>query len=158
MKTLFAARPTLSRAAAAVGLAAVVASLTACYVVPVDPRTGQPAGVPVAAAPVVVPPAGPATFPARLYPANELASAYGMVNATVTNDLHGRGTFNASINGEHFAGEATRKAGSSREGIANGAGNRGSYLSCQYTMNSPTLGTGSCRLNTGAVFTMHVGN
>lgn len=158
MKTLFSIRSVLLRAGAAVGLGAVVVSLAGCYVVPIDPRTGQPASAPAASAAVVVPPAGPAVFPARLYPANELASAYGMVNGTVSNDLHGRGTFNASINGEHFAGEATRKPGSSREGIANGAGNRGSYLSCQYTMNSPTLGTGSCRLNTGAVFTMHVGN
>lgn len=158
MKTLFAVRPSVGRTAAALGLAAVVAGLAGCYVVPIDPRTGQPATVPATAAPAVAPAPGPSTFPARLYPANELASAYGTINATVTNDLHGRGTFNASINGESFAGEATRKAGSSREGVANGAGNRGSYLSCQYTMNSPTLGTGTCRLNTGAVFTMHVGN
>ena len=158
MKTLFAVRPTLGRTTAALGLAALVAGLAGCYVVPIDPRTGQPATVPAAAPPMVVPVPGPATFPARLYPANELASAYGMINATVTNDLHGRGTINANINGESFAGEATRKAGSSREGIANGAGNRGSYLSCQYTMNSTTMGTGSCRLNKGATFTMHVGN
>ena len=158
MKTLFAVRPPFGRTAAALGLAALVAALAGCYVVPIDPRTGQPATVPAATAPAVVPAPGPATFPARLYPANELASTYGVINATVTNDLHGRGTFNAHINGESFAGEATRKAGSSREGIANGTGNRGSYLSCQYTMNSPALGTGTCRLNTGAVFTMHVGN
>ncbi len=81
-----------------------------------------------------------------------------MINATVTNDLHGRGTFNAVINGEAFAGEATRKAGSSREGIANGAGNRGSYLSCNYTLNSSTQGVGQCKLSDGAVFTMHLGN
>jgi len=142
----------------ALGLAATVASLAGCYVLPIDPRTGQPvqpAGVPVVVAPAL---ALPLTFPARLYPANELASGYGVINATVTNDLQGRGSFNASINGESFVGEATRKAGSSREGLASGAGNRGSYLSCQYTMNSATLGTGTCRLNNGAVFTMHVGN
>ena len=167
MKTLFAVRPffrpffrpSFGRCAAALGLTALVASLAACYVVPIDPRTGQPTGMPAATVPAAVVPApGPTSFPARLYPANELASAYGMVNATVTNDLHGRGTFNATINGESFAGEATRKAGSSRDGLANGAGNRGSYLACQYTMNSATLGTGTCRLNNGAVFSMHVGN
>lgn len=102
--------------------------------------------------------AAPVTFPSRLYPANDLAGRYGMINATVTNDLHGRGTFNAVINGEAFAGEATRKAGSSREGIANGAGNRGSYLSCVYTLNSATQGVGQCKLSDGAVFTMHLGN
>lgn len=134
------------------------ATLTsACYVVPVDLRTGQsvqpqsqPSPPPVVAAPV--------TFLSRLYPANDLASRYGMINATVTNDLHGRGTFNAVINGEAFVGEATRKTGSSREGIANGAGNRGSYLGCVYTLNSSTQGTGQCKLSDGAVFTMHLGN
>ena len=70
-------------------------------------------------------------FTARLYPANDLAVRHGMVGGVVTNDLNGRGTFNANIQGESFVGEATRKAGSSREGLASGAGNRGSYLSCQ---------------------------
>ena len=99
----------------------------------------------------------PVVFTARLYPANDLAVRHGMVGGVVTNDLNGRGTFNANIQGESFVGEATRKAGSSREGLASGAGNRGSYLSCQYTMNSATLGTGICRLSDGAQFTMHVG-
>lgn len=151
-------RSALQRGIAALGLAALTAGLAGCYVVPIDPRTGQPVATP-SGAPVAAPaPALPVSFPARLYPANELASGYGVINATVTNDLHGRGTFNANINGESFVGEATRKAGSSREGVANGAGNRGGYLSCQYSMNSATLGTGTCRLNNGAVFTMHVGN
>ncbi len=159
MRLLTVFRPSaLQRGTAALGLSAMVAGLTGCYVVPIDPRTGQPAAVP-SSAPVAAPaPASPVSFPARLYPANDLASRYGVVNATVTNDLHGRGTFNANINGESFVGEATRKAGSSREGVANGAGNRGGYLGCQYTMNSSTQGTGTCRLNNGAVFTMHVGN
>lgn len=146
------------RVVSILGLAAVVAGLAGCYVVPIDPRTGQPAPLPSGAVVAAPAPALPVSFPVRLYPANELASGFGVINATVTNDLHGRGTFNASINGESFVGEATRKAGSSREGLANGAGNRGGYLSCQYTMNSATLGTGSCRLNSGAAFTMHIGN
>lgn len=98
------------------------------------------------------------TFTARLYPANELASPYGVVAAVVTNDLNGRGHFSTAIQGETFAGEATRVAGSRRDGVANGAGSRGSYINCRYTMNSPTLGTGSCRLSNGAAFTMHVGS
>ena len=131
------------------------AALTGCYVVPIQP--GQP-HVPAAA--IYVPAAPPAsmTFAARLYPANDAASAYGMVSAVVTSDLNGRGTFSANINGESFVGEATRLAGSSsREGVANGAGNRGGYISCRYQMNSATLGTGTCRLANGAQFTMHVG-
>lgn len=81
-----------------------------------------------------------------------------MINATVTNDLHGKGTFSANINGESFVGEATRKAGTTREGLASGAGNRGAYLSCAYTLNSASQGTGQCRLSDGAVFNMHMGN
>lgn len=139
------------RSGAGVLVCAAVAALTGCYVAPI-----QPAPVVVHAPAAVAPPA-PVTLSVRLYPANEQASALGVVHAVVTNDLHGRGTFQANIQGENFVGEATRKAGSSREGLANGAGTRGGYLSCQYSMNSPSLGTGSCRLSSGALFTMHVG-
>lgn len=148
-------------ALAAVGLGA--ATLTGCYVVPQQPHP-QPHGpiiyVPAAPPVQIAPPAPPQalTFAARLYPANDLAASYGMVSAVVTNDLNGRGTFITAINGENFNGEATRTSGSSREGIANGAGNRGSYINCRYQMNSASLGSGQCRLSNGAVFTMHVGS
>jgi hypothetical protein len=147
------------RVALSLGLIAVGAGLTGCYVVPVNPQTGQPVGLPqppVVAAPAPAP-VQPVTFSARLYPANDLASAFGMVNAVVTNDLNGRGTFSTTINGESFTGEATRRAGSPRDGIASGSGNRGSFLSCSYTMNTTVLGSGTCRHSSGAVFTMHVG-
>ena len=129
---------------------AASAALTGCYVMPM-----QPAGPAVITVPA---PAGPVTFMARLYPANDLASGYGVVAAVVTNDLNGRGHFSTNINGENFSGEATRVAGSSREGMANGSGSRGGYIQCRYTMNSSTLGTGNCRLSNGAAFTMHVGS
>ena len=130
----------------------VSTSLAGCYVVPLDSRSVQPVPQVSVANPA------PLVFPARLYPANELAGGYGIVNATVTNDLHGRGVFNATIDGEAFSGEATRSANSRRDGVANGAGNRGSYLACTYSMNSATLGTGLCRHSNGAQFNMHVGN
>ena len=98
------------------------------------------------------------TFAARLYPSNDLAQTYGLQSAVVTNDMNGRGTFSVSINGEFFTGEATRVASSVREGVANGSGNRGSFINCRYTMNSATLGTGSCKMSNGALFTMHVGS
>jgi hypothetical protein len=136
---------------ASFGLAA--ATLSACYVVPMQPGPAMvvPAGAP-APAPVV-----PVGMNARLYPANELATPYGMVSATVSNDLNGRGHFLAQIAGESFTGEATRLAGSQREGVANGTGSRGSFLACRYIMNSPTMGTGQCRMSNGAQFSMHVG-
>lgn len=141
----------VTRWTSAGALSIATAGLAGCYVVPIHPAA--PAVVPVPAAPAV-----PVTFSARLYPANELASTYGVVGAVVTNDLNGRGHFSTTIHGESFNGEATRMAGSSREGVANGAGSRGGYINCRYTMNSPTLGTGSCRLSNGALFTMHVGS
>jgi hypothetical protein len=142
----------MARSVALAGMLVAALSLTGCYVVPIQP--GQ-AHLPAPA--IYVPPAS-MTFAARLYPANEAASSYGMVSAVVTSDLNGRGTFSTNINGESFVGEATRMAGSSsREGVANGAGNRGGYISCRYQMNSATLGTGNCRLANGAQFTMHVG-
>lgn len=151
MRIAFLPRRPLQLAA----LALATAGLAGCYVVPMYPPTA-PAG---AGAPgALPPPAAALTFTARLYPANDLASSYGMVAAVVTNDLNGRGRFSTAINGESFTGEATRAAGSGRDGMANGAGNRGSYLNCRYTMNSPTLGTGTCRLSDGAVFTMHIGS
>ncbi len=143
------------RVALALVLATGVATLSACYVVPVHQHPAHYPSAPHVVLPA--PPPAPVTFSARLYPANDLATNYGMVNAVVTNDLNGRGNFNTTISGESFAGEATRKAGSSRDGIANGAGHRGSYINCHYTMNSATLGTGSCTLSNGARFTMHVG-
>lgn len=156
MKTFTVSSSAVRRCCAALGTAAVVAGLAGCYVVPIDPRSGQPVNTPQPAASPA--PSVPLVFSARLYPANDLASGYGLVHATVTNDLNGRGTFNAAIAGERFVGEATRRAGSHRDGVASGAGNRGAYLSCQYTMNSATQGTGTCRLNNGAEFTMHVGH
>ncbi|MEO8023978.1 hypothetical protein [Polaromonas sp.] len=145
----------LKRRAVLAGMALGATALTGCYVVPVHPAHSQMVPTVYAA------PAPPAsmTFAARLYPANDAAAAYGMVNAVVTNDLNGRGSFSTIINGENFTGEATRLAtSSSREGVANGAGNRGSYINCKYQMNSATLGTGHCRLSNGAQFTMHVGS
>jgi len=142
-----------SRLARTAAVVAGVAALGGCYVVPIQPQS-NPTVVHVPAAPAP----GPVTFSARLYPSNERAAAYGTVMAVVTNDLNGRGHFSTNINGENFSGEATRVAGSSREGLANGAGSRGGFINCRYTMNSPTLGTGTCRLSDGAVFSMHVGS
>ena len=132
-------------------------ALTACYVVPVQPAPHQGPVVYAHTAPPVPAPLLPVTFAARLYPANDLASSFGVVSAVVTNDLNGRGTFSTNIHGESFTGEATRSARSSREGVANGAGNRGSFLNCRYQMNSNTLGSGQCKMSNGALFTMHVG-
>lgn len=142
----------LTRSVSLAALVAGVATLGGCYVVPLQPAPSNSAVVQVP-----MPAPAPLTFSARLYPANDFAAPYGTVMAVVTNDLNGRGHFSTNINGENFSGEATRVAGSARDGLANGAGNRGRYINCRYSMNSPTLGTGTCRMSDGAIFSMHVG-
>ena len=147
--------------------AASAALLTGCYVVPMQPgQTLPPGPVTVVPAGSVNAAAGPAAqapapttqnFSARLYPSNAEASRYGTVTGLVTNDLNGHGSFSAVIAGESFQGEATRAPGGTRSGVANAAGSRGGMLSCRYTMNSATLGSGTCVLNNGPTFAMHVG-
>jgi hypothetical protein len=142
------------------------AALSGCYVVPLNQATpNQPqayAVAPIAAAPasstpaLTPPPPTSETFSARLYPSNQDAARFGMVNAIVTSDLNGRGHLSAQIGGEQFQGDATRER-NSRNGIANAAGNRGGMLMCKYTMNSATLGSGLCVLNNGPAFTIHIG-
>ena len=136
----------------AAALAGATLALTGCYVVPHNQYSATTATVYVPTAPPAA-----VTFAARLYPSNDLASSYGMISAVVTNDLNGRGSFSTAINGENFVGEATRGSGGARTGVANGSGNRGSYINCSYQMNSTTLGSGQCKLSNGATFTMHVG-
>jgi hypothetical protein len=141
------------------GLVAVTSSLTACYVVPLNhpgyPQSQGP-NQPVMQ-PIVIAPPAPITIGARLYPTNDQANPYGVLIAAVTNDLNGRGQFSVNIGGESFVGEATRIS-NSRNGTANGAGNRGNYIRCSYQMNSTTQGTGRCEMSGGAVFSMHVGS
>jgi hypothetical protein len=130
------------------------ATLSGCYVVPLGqplPQQPAPQTYPVAPAPTSQ------TFNARLYPSNSEAGQYGVINGTVTSDMNGRGHISAQIGSEYFHGEATRAA-NSRNGMANAAGNRGGMLACQYTMNSGTMGTGQCVLNSGPAFSMHIGS
>ena len=108
------------RRLALLGAVLGVTALAGCYVVPIN--QAYPSASASSTSAQVAPPPSSVTFTARLYPANEAASPYGMVSAVVTNDLHGRGIFTTTINGESFSGEATRMVGSaSRQGIANGA-------------------------------------
>jgi hypothetical protein len=100
---------------------AVGALLTACYVVPIDPRTGQ--GYPIgradaglAAAPgvtVVTPPVAPAppqntVLSARLYPLNPQANKGGLLTAVVVDNNTGRGSFTLAYLGDTLQGEASR--------------------------------------------------
>ena len=142
-----------------------VLSLSACMVVPIDPRTGQPYPTqPAAQVNVFTPPAAPAApastvLSARLYPMNPQASHAGMLTATVLDQQSGRASFSVNYLGDTLQGEATRiertKAG--LRGIANGYGPRGISTQCEYTLTAPGRGTGSCTFSDGAVYQMHFG-
>lgn len=158
-----------------VALAIAAFALAGCYVVPVvqdgaathapgpGPYALVPAGagpVPYALAPTPVAAPGapvPGLLQARLYPANEAATRTGMLSGTVTNLMTGKGRFQLDYAGEVLVGEATRVPGDERAGLANAYGQRGTYMTCRYTMTTPYQGTGTCTLSTGALYQVHLG-
>ncbi len=96
-----------------------VAALSACVVVPMDPKTGQPYGHAPQPQVVVVqqPPPAAATQPvapqwttvsARLYPVNDAARSAGLLQAMVIDNGTGRGSFTVNYLGQALQGEATR--------------------------------------------------
>ena len=160
--------------------------LSACYVVPIDARTGRPlpasdgAGAPTVAAPLIVPPpAPPAPTPlqARLYPLNEAANSGGMLVAQVLDNHAGRGSFTLQYRGAQLQGESTsigpgyaaygrihrEVLGSwtaptaGKRGIANAYGPGGVNAQCEYVLTGPSLGTGACLFSDGAKYQMHFG-
>ena len=134
---------------------------------PVPPRSARPMPAPPApASPYMTPnyevpgpagPAAPAGLQARLYPSNEIATETGMLSGTVTNMMTGKGFFQLNYRGEILSGEATRVPGDDRRGLANAYGQRGTYMTCDYRMTTPYLGTGSCSLSNGAQYQVHIG-
>jgi hypothetical protein len=135
---------------------------TGCYVVPtsVGPD-GQPIYTayplpPVPPGPVAASPA-PLTMPARLYPANELANQTGMISGTVTNMRTGKGRFQLQYGNEILTGEATRHGNDDRSGIASVYGSGGTFMQCEYQMNSPVQGAGQCAFSNGARYRLHIG-
>lgn len=108
--------------AATLAAALSVASLSGCYVVPIDPRTGQgypiatndkygqatPSSVTVVTPPAPAAPPQPTVLTARLYPLNPQANKGGMITATVVDNNAGRGSFTMAYLGDTLQGEATR--------------------------------------------------
>lgn len=141
----------------------LIVLLGSCYILPMD-RHGNP----VYPTPPIVynsqvgtppPPTtvGPVTISARLYPANELAAATGVISGTVTNMLTGKGRFVLSYKGETYTGEATRVSDDSRRGVASAFSPQGGYMSCEYQMNTPRQGAGTCIFANGAKYKLHLG-
>jgi len=146
----------------AITASAASLALSACIAVPVGPD-GQlyvyPPGVP----PGAIPPGGPdprapqypVALTARLYPANETATQTGIVNGTVTNLMTGKGRFQLQYMGETLIGEATKVA--EGRGVASAYGPGGTHMSCEYLMNSPRQGVGTCTFSNGAQYKVHIG-
>ncbi len=144
-------------------------ALSGCYIIPVGadggpawppgaawgPGVSQSSG-PVAAASTQKP-AMPTTLQARLYPSNDLATQTGIVSGTVTNMMSGKGRFMLDYRGQLLSGEATRVSGEERKGVASAYGPGGSYMSCEYQMNTPYQGAGTCLFSDGARYQVHIG-
>jgi hypothetical protein len=166
--------------------AAAVALLSACYVVPLDPRTGQPypvaspregGSVTVLTPPAPAAPPQPGLLNVRLYPLNPQANQGGMLSAIVVDSHTGRGSFTLAYLGDNLQGEATRvdasyaafgrvhnevlgtaaRHYSGRRGIANAYGSKGVNVQCEYLISGPTQGTGVCLFSDGAKYQMHFG-
>mgnify|MGYP001232417336 FL=1 len=155
------------------------ATLTGCYVIPIDHHTppGHYGSGHSQTVTVPAPLAQPLVLQARLYPANDIAGKVGTLTAVVTDNLNGHGTFAITVNNELLQGEATRVGDShpgfgniyrqvygdgrapntGRRGIANAAGPRGTYMSCEYALTTTARGTGACVVSNGAKYQIHFG-
>ncbi|MDH4173162.1 MAG: hypothetical protein OEZ09_08615 [Betaproteobacteria bacterium] len=140
-------------------------ALSGCYVVPgpdgqlwhvIPGHPGGPASIPPPAAAGGA--AQPVSLPVRLYPANEEATRTGVLTGSVINMMTGKGRFQLSYQGETLTGEATRVDGDARKGVASAYGPTGMFMSCEYQMNSPRQGAGTCSLSNGAKYQVHIGS
>jgi hypothetical protein len=147
-------------------LATSAVSLAGCYVVPAVGPDGHPVyhHYPIPPYPAVSPAPGAApasAFPvvlnARLYPDNDIAAQTGVITGTVANMMTGKGRFQLQYGAEILTGEATRVSNDERKGIASAFGSSGSFMSCEYQMNNPRQGAGSCTFSNGARYKLHVG-
>jgi hypothetical protein len=155
----------MSRIAALTVAVLSTAALTACYIVPERMPDGQviyqhypypPVGT-VPAPPGATGAVAPATLPVRLYPGNDIATQTGVITGSVTNMMTGKGVFNVSYLGEVLSGEATRVSNEERRGVASAFSPKGMFMSCEYQMNTPYQGAGTCTFSNGALYKMHIG-
>ncbi len=168
-----------SRIALAAAALAATASLSGCYVVPIDNRVPPPVYQPgmQTGGPAPVSIAAPLMLHARLYPLNETAGKMGALTATVVDSTQGHATFSLQHAGETMRGEASRVASDypgfgavhravygqghmprGQRGIASAAGAQGSYVNCEYALSAPNQGTGACLFSNGAKYQLHFGS
>ncbi|MCB1852899.1 MAG: hypothetical protein KDI83_19365 [Gammaproteobacteria bacterium] len=141
------------------------ALLSGCYIIPMDqygnpvyPGPYTPAGSSTETqSGSVAERAGPITLSVRLYPNNEIAAETGIVSGAVTNMLTGKGRFVLTYKGDTYSGEATRVSDEERRGVASAFSQKGGYMSCEYQMNTPRQGAGTCTFSDGAEYKLHIG-
>jgi len=143
--------------------ALLATALSGCYVIAgpdgqllhvIPGYAGAPAGSPSQG----IGGAMPVSLPVRLYPANERATQTGVLNGTVINMMNGKGRLQLNYQGEQLSGVATRVDGDARKGVASAYGTSGTFMSCEYLMNSPRQGAGTCTLSNGAKYQAHIGS
>jgi hypothetical protein len=176
--------PAPRRARTIAALAASVLGVSACYVIPIDPHTGQPypstvreVALPSTTSSVAPVAAVPTLLTVRLYPLNAQANKGGLLTAQVVDNNAGHGTFTVPYLGDTLQGESTRVDASyaafgrihqqvlgpsprnfaGRRGVANAFGARGVNAQCEYVLTGPGSGTGVCQFSDGANFQMHFG-
>jgi hypothetical protein len=172
------------RMGSSVALAAMAVGLSACVIVPLDPKTGQPYSAhqppqvvvvqqPQGVSPGIQAPTPANVLSARLYPMNEAARAGGILQSTTVDSGQGRGSFSINYLGQTLQGEATRVdrnyAGfgqvlshqwanaNGQRGVANAASAAAS-MRCEYLFTSATQGTGACVVSDGARYQVHFGS
>jgi hypothetical protein len=57
-----------------------------------------------------------------------------------------------------LSGEATRVSNEERRGVASAFSPKGMFMSCEYQMNTPYQGAGTCTFSNGALYKMHIGS
>jgi hypothetical protein len=72
--------------------------------------------------------------------------------------MTGKGRFIVNYLGEVLNGEATRVSTEEKRGVASAFSPGGMYMSCEYQMNTPYQGAGTCSFANGAKYQMHIGN
>ena len=92
-----------------------------------------------------------------LPPKSPADSRTGVITGSVTNMMTGKGVFNVSYQGEVLTGEATRVSNEERRGVASAFSPQGLFMSCEYQMNTPYQGAGTCTFSNGAAYQMHIG-
>jgi hypothetical protein len=139
------------------------AALSACVIVPVDPKTGQPYGhapqpqVVVVQQPTASPAPSPAapqwtTVSARLYPVNYQGQALQGEATRVDRNYPGFGQIMSQVQGGvNWSGAAGQR------GIANAA-NSSNSMRCEYLFTAAGQGTGACVVNDGSRYQIHFGS